>query len=123
MRYLPTKCLMLASGLRKCERLTHKMFEAGVGSEEVGQRLHLGVTQQGETVQLDDVVDSQGRCVLDLPTITKGQCDSVQGRVLGDGGGWWGGADVNNFHTLLRCIPTYSQHLDHDPSPIHPDEV
>ena len=35
MRDLPTKCLMLASGLRKCERLTHKMFEAGVGSEEM----------------------------------------------------------------------------------------
>ena len=80
------------------------------------------MTQQGETVQLDDVVDSQGRCVLDLPTITKGQCDNVQGRVLGDVGGG-GGADVNNFHTLLHCIPTYSQHLDHDPSPIHPDEV
>ena len=35
MRYLPTKCLMLASGLRKCEILTHKVFDAGIGSEEV----------------------------------------------------------------------------------------
>ena len=52
MRYLPTKCLMLASGLRKCEILTHKglmlasglrkceilthkVFDAGVRSEEV----------------------------------------------------------------------------------------
>ena len=35
VRHLPTKCLRLTSGLRKCEILTHKVFEAGVGSEEV----------------------------------------------------------------------------------------
>ena len=35
MRDLPTKCLMLVSGLRKCEILTHKVFDAGVRSEEV----------------------------------------------------------------------------------------
>ena len=99
------------------ETLTHKVFEAGVGSEEVRQRLRLGVAQQGETVQLDDVVDSQGGCVLDLPTTTKQQCNSAQGRM-----GGWGG--VNNLHTLLQWIPTYSQqHLDDDPSLIHPDEV
>ena len=57
------------------------MFEAGVGSEEVRQRLRLGVAQQGETVQLDDVVDSQGGCVLDLPTTTNQQCNSAQGRI------------------------------------------
>ena len=92
------------SGLRKCETLTHKVSDAGVGetlthkvfdagvrSEEVGQRLRLGMAQQGQTVQLDDVVDSQGGCILDLPTTIKQQCDSVQGGMLGDGGRGGGG--------------------------------
>ena len=92
------------------ETLTHKVFEAGVGSEEVRQRLRLGMAQQGETVQLDDVVDSQGGCVLDLPTTTKQQCNSAQGRMGRGGGGstistpCYSGSlrTVNNIWMMIR---------------------
>ena len=67
---LPTQCLMLGSGLRNEDRLTHKVFDAGVRFEEAWQRLRFGVTQQGETVQLNDIVNGQGGRVLDLETIT-----------------------------------------------------